>query len=118
MTLGEIAKMLGAQVVCGEERLSMEVGTVCATDLMSEVLLLNLPHSLLLTGLNHPQAVRSAALAEIQAICFVRGQMPQRTTVELARRNGLPLLSSRCSMFTACGRLYAAGLAGNDERPG
>jgi predicted transcriptional regulator len=118
MTLGQVAAALEAEVVCGESRLSLEVRSVCASDLMSDVLSSGRPCSLLLTGLNHPQAVRTAELAEIQAICFVRGKTPSKETVELARRSGVPLLLTRRSMYLACGTLCAAGLVGRDERPG
>jgi hypothetical protein len=49
-------------------------------------------------------------------VCFVRGKQPGPETVALAERNGLPLLSTRLSMYAACGRMYAAGLSGCDDQ--
>jgi len=56
------------------------------------------------------RGMREPEMAEIAAICYVQGKKPPAETLELARRNGLPLLATGLSMFTACGRLFAAGL--------
>jgi hypothetical protein len=68
--------------------------------------------SLLLTGLTHPQVIRTAEIAEIKAICFVRGKRPPDETVDLAKKRGLPLLCTSLLMYESCGRLY------NRELPG
>ena len=41
----------------------------------------------------------------------LEGTVGPATLLELARRNGLPLLSTRLSMFSSCGRLFAAGMS-------
>jgi len=83
-----------------------------AADLMSDVLAFARPDSLLLTGLTHPQVVRTAEMAGILAIVFVRGKHPPPETAALAAEVGIPLLGTRYKMYEACGRLYAAGLPG------
>ncbi len=114
MTLGEVAAILSAELATGVDSLGIEVRSVCASDLMSDVLLRGRSHTLLLTGLTNPQSVRAAELADIQAICYVLGKPPRQESVELARRNGIPLLITPCSMYSACCRLHAAGLEGGD----
>jgi len=83
-----------------------------AADLMSDVLAFARPDSLLLTGLTHSQVVRTAEMAGILAIVFVRGKHPPPETAALAAEVGIPLLGTRYKMYEACGRLYAAGLPG------
>ena len=83
-----------------------------AADLMSDVLAFARPDSLLLTGLTHPQVVRTAEMAGILALVFVRGKHPPPETAALAAEVGIPLLGTRYKMYEACGRLYAAGLPG------
>ncbi|MBN1137258.1 MAG: hypothetical protein JXM73_11780 [Anaerolineae bacterium] len=83
-----------------------------AADLMSDVLAFARPDSLLLTGLTHPQVVRTAEMAGILALVFVRGKHPPSETAALAAEVGIPLLGTRYKMYEACGRLYAAGLPG------
>ena len=96
-----------------DERLySMEFSCGGAADLMSDVLAFARPDSLLLTGLTHPQVVRTAEMAGILALVFVRGKHPPPETAALAAEVGIPLLGTRYKMYEACGRLYAAGLPG------
>ncbi len=82
---------------------------------MSDVLAFTRPHSLLLTGLTNPQVVRTAEMAELAAVCFVRGKVPEAETVSFAADEGIPLLRTRLPMFESCGRLHALGLAGCSE---
>ena len=110
MTIARVLEILDAELLTGREAEERELATACASDLMSDVLCIRgVPH-LLLTALTNPQTVRTAEMAEIAAVCFVNGKKPPAGTLELARKNGLPLLATPLSMFTACGRLFAAGL--------
>ena len=84
----------------------------CGADLMSDVLAFTHEGTLLMTGLTNPQVVRTAEMAGITAIVFVRGKVPPPETVTLAEEKGIPLLASKYTMFETCGRLYKAGLPG------
>jgi hypothetical protein len=115
MKLSRVADILQAETLVGEDLARVEIPSACGSDLMSDVLCFAAGRGLLLTGLTNPQSVRTAEMSEVAAICFVRGKRPPTETVELARRNRIPLLLTEDSMFTACGKLYAAGLAGCRE---
>ena len=115
MKLTQVRDILEAQVVLGEQSLDLEVEIACGADLMSDVLAFTKPGSLLLTGLTNSQAIRTAEIAEIKAICFVRGKRPRPETVELAREKKMPLLCTALPMYESCGRLYREGLAGCSE---
>jgi len=78
---------------------------------MSDVLAFTHAGTLLLTGLTNPQVVRTAEMAGIGAIVFVRGKLPPAETIALAQERGIPLLASKYTMYESCGRLYQAGLA-------
>jgi predicted transcriptional regulator len=95
--------------------LDTEVLAGCGSDLMSDVLRFMKPGTLLLTGLTNIQVVRTAEIAEARAIVFVRGKIPDKKTIELAREKGIPLMSTNLYMFEACGKLYANGLRGVSE---
>ncbi len=114
MTLEEVAGVLDGRMVGGGPPPGLAIESVCASDLMSDVLAFSRPHSLLITALTNPQAVRTAEMAEVAAICFVRGKEPPADTVALARESGVPLLSTRYSTYRCCGLLYAAGLVACD----
>ncbi len=76
MTLEEVKEILKAEVIIGSNNLQMEIKMGCGSDLMSDVLAFTKAESLLLTGLTNTQVVRTAEMADIVAICFVRGKMP------------------------------------------
>ena len=115
MKLKDIERILDAEVIVGGELLHKEVKMVCGCDLMSDVLSFVKSESLLLTGLTNPQVVRTAEMADLQAICFVRGKKPDKETVEMAKAKDIPLLVTPIPMFESCGRLYQAGLPGCSE---
>jgi predicted transcriptional regulator len=115
MKLEEVREALEAQVVWGEDRLEVEIQVACAADLMSDVLAFIKPHSLLLTGLTNVQSVRTADVAEVKAVVYVRGKPPDREAVELAKEKGIAVLTTRLPMYESCGRLYRRGLRGGSE---
>ncbi|MDZ7289061.1 MAG: hypothetical protein ONB44_15480 [candidate division KSB1 bacterium] len=115
MTLTEVKKILDCEVILGDDLHKAEVQMGCGCDLMSDVLLFIKSNSLLLTGLTHTQVIRTAEIAEINVICFVRGKKPDKETVRLAKEKGIILLATRLPMFEACGKLYQAGLPGCSE---
>ena len=110
MTISRVLEILEAELLTARGDEDREVRTACGSDLMSDVLCMPSSPHLLLTALTNPQTVRTAEMAEIGAICYVHGKRPPAETLELAGKNGLTALATRLSMFTACGRLFAAGL--------
>ncbi|KPL24473.1 MAG: hypothetical protein AMJ75_03650 [Phycisphaerae bacterium SM1_79] len=115
MKLKDIVGILEAEVVVGVDLLEREIRMACGSDLMSDVLSFAKPESLLLTGLTNPQVVRTAEMADLQAICFVRGKKPDQETIDMAEAKDIPLLVTPIPMFESCGQLYKAGLPGCSE---
>lgn len=115
MTLNEIKEILAAEVISGSEKLNMEIKMGCGCDLMSDVLAFIKSESLLLTGLTNTQVIRTAEMADIKAICFVRGKKPDGESIKLAKSKGIPLLVTQLPMFESCGRLHQRGLIGCSE---
>jgi predicted transcriptional regulator len=116
MKLHEVKQVLNAEVLCGNGLLSTEATMACGADLMSDVLAYAKPGALLLTGLTNPQVVRTAEMADLVAICFVRGKMPDEESLRVARSQRIPLLRTTLPMFESCGRLHGRGLQGVSER--
>jgi len=52
---------------------------------------------------------------DITCIVFVRGKIPDSTTIDLAIERNIPVLSTSRKMFEACGILYSKGLSGGKE---
>ena len=112
MTLDDVLAIVDGKLVTQGVDLSCAILMACGADLMSDVLAFTHSGTLLLTGLVNPQVVRTAEMASVCAIIFVRGKVPPAETVSLANEKGIPLLATRLTLYEACGRLYQAGLAG------
>ena len=110
MKLKEIAAILHATISCGAERLEEEVEVGYSSDLMSDVLTLDTDNLVLITGLANLQAIRTAEMADIRAIVFVRNKKASFQMLELATENDLCILESPYSMFKSSGLLFQAGL--------
>lgn len=117
MNLREIINILEARVLVGEGIIDeIEVDRCFSADLMSDVLGRTHANGILITGLTNPQAVRTADIADIKAVCVVRGKTPEKETVALAKQKDIPLFITNLTMFEACGVLYTKGLRGVGER--
>jgi predicted transcriptional regulator len=114
MKLHEIIAILEGELISKHADLDLEVVCADAADLMSDVLAFAEPGSVLLTGLCNPQVVRTAEMADIVAVVFVRAKYPPPETIALAEEKGIPLVATRYAMFEMCGRLYRAGMKSCD----
>ena len=117
MTLREIINLLHAEVLAGNGLVDeIGVDNCFSADLMSDVLGRTHANGILITGLTNPQAVRTADIADIKAVCVARGKRPEAETIALANQKGIPLFITKLTMFEACGILYMNGLKGVAER--
>jgi predicted transcriptional regulator len=112
MKLRDVLEVIEGKVISENVDLDQEVQMGCGADLMSDVLAFTHEGTLLMSGLTNPQVVRTAEMAGIKAIVFVRGKIPPPETIALAEEKGIPLLASKYTMFETCGRIYQAGLPG------
>jgi predicted transcriptional regulator len=110
MKLSEVLEVIEGKVISESADLEEEVKMGCGADLMSDVLAFTHEGTLLMSGLTNPQVVRTAEMAGIKAIVFVRGKIPPPETITLAEEKNIPLLASKYTMFETCGRIFNAGL--------
>ncbi len=111
MKVREIVRLLDAEIIAGDDRLDgIDVERCFSADLMSDVLSRSHNNGMLITGLANIQAVRTADIADIKAVCIVRGKKPEPPAVELAKQKSIPLFVTKMTMFEACGILYGKGL--------
>ena len=115
MKISDVAAILDAKVLV-EGNMDTEVKTDCGSDMMSDVLAFVKDQSVLLTGLMNPQVVRTAEMMDMHCIVFVRDKQPDETVLRLAEDRDMTVLQTRYRMFTACGKLYDAGLRGGCEK--
>jgi predicted transcriptional regulator len=111
LTLARVSDLLGAEVLSGDD-LNIPVHTISAADLLSDVLATSKSGTLLLTGLINTQVIRTAIVADLCGVVFVRGKKPGEEILSLARESRIPVLGTPLKMFEAAGRLYMA-ISGN-----
>lgn len=114
MKISEVMETLKATVLVGDDQLDKEVVSAGAADLMDDILAALAEGSVLLTGVPTQQVLRTAKVAGVGAIVFVRSKMPDDQVLEMARSFNVPILHTHYSMFVASGRLYMNGLRGLD----
>ncbi len=114
MTLADILQTLDGKILVCEDQLDKVIHTCAASDLMSDILAGLSEGCLLLTGLTTVQVIRTAIVAGVSAVVFVRGKQPPQEVVALAGEQGLPVITTARSMFVSCGRLHACNLTGLD----
>lgn len=110
MTIREIAKLLDAKVVCGDERLDENQENAFASDLMSDVLTLGDHNPIILTGLCNLQTIRTCEMGNLDIIVLVRKKKATEEMIEMAEEEGMVMMECNYSMFKACGILYQAGI--------
>ena len=112
MKIRDVISLLDARLLTPAADLDKEVLSACGSDMMSDVLAYVKTQSVLLTGLNSRQVVRTADMMNMVCIVFVRGKKPDESVVQLAEESGMVVLATDHTMFTACGLLYEKGLRG------
>lgn len=110
MQISKVIQLTLARLVIGESRLADNVDRGFSSDLMSDVLTLDSEGLLLITGLSNIQTIRTAEMADIHYILFVRNKKTTEEMIALAQENGIVILESPFSLFKASGLLYSAGL--------
>jgi predicted transcriptional regulator len=110
MKLSEVAALTNAEIICGKERMTEMVDSGFSADLMSDVLTIDTDNLLLITGLSNIQTIRTAEMADIRFILFVRNKKSSDEMIELARENNMVILETSYSLFKTSGILFSAGL--------
>ncbi len=110
MTIHDIATTLDAKVVCGREFMHATIERGFASDLMSDVLTLDTDDLVLITGLCNMQTIRTAEMADINCVVFVRGKRVSPEMKLLAFELDMVLLECPFSMFRTVSKLHDAGL--------
>ena len=112
MTIADMVTVLSAKVLIGEDKLDTPVYTACCSDLMSDVLAFVDEKTVLITGLTNPHVVRTSEMLDLKCLVFARGKIPTDDILESANEQGLVVLATKLTAFSACGVLYQMGLRG------
>jgi len=112
MKINEIVGSLNAEIITNFSSENTDILYGFASDLMSDVLAYANEDSLLITGLNNTQVIRTAEMMDIPAVLFVRGKKPNTELVQLAMETSLTIIATEYTMFKTCGILGIHGMKG------
>lgn len=112
MKIADVVRLLDADIMCGEHLMDVELHSACGSDLMSDVLAFVKDRTVLLTGLTNLHVVRTAEMLDVLCIVFVRGKRPADDIIEMAIERDMCILSTKHTLYVACGILYQNGLPG------
>ena len=102
MKLNQLFTAVQARVLWTDPaREAADIRHVIAADLMSDVLMMDLDHPLLLTSLVSDQALRTAHVVGAAAVLLANGKTPPPDMLALARQLGIPLASTPLAKFEA-----------------
>ncbi len=111
--LSDIIKVLDLKVECGEEYLNHDVGGGYVSDLLSDVMANGKKGDIWVTLQTHPNIVAVAVLKEISGIIIVGKRNPESETINKAKQERLPIMTTELSGFEVVGRLYEMGINKN-----
>lgn len=111
MKTREIAEILSAEMLT-EDNPAIDICSACGSDMMSDVLAFVKDQTVLVTGLTNPHVIRTAEMLDVSCIVFCRGKRPDEEMLEMARERDIVVLSTRHTMYVACGLLYTHGIVG------
>ena len=106
MDLIRVADAIRAELVWGPDGWEqINVETVFASDLMSDVLMSDRDEMLLITSLSTEQSVRSASIVGSEAVVVANNKTVTDGMVELAKDLGIALFCTRFPKYESCVRL-------------
>ena len=108
MTIDEVAKILNGKVLFKEEGRDRHVGAVVASDLMSDVLLVDAEDMLLLTSLASDQALRTAQIVGAMGVVVHNDKPLPSSMRDVAHRLGISLATAPFAKYESCVRVHAA----------
>ncbi len=114
MKINEILNLIKGKLVTSPcENLNENVYLKAfACDLMSDCLAFVNENCVLITGLTHPQALRTAEMLDIDCIIFARGKNINQEMLDFAIRNNMILITTNYTVYEVSGILYNNGLEG------
>jgi len=113
MKLKEIVNKLGLKVFTPEISLDVEVNSGYTSDLLSDVMGNSKKGQIWITLQIHQNIIAVAKLKDLAGIILVNDRKPDEPTLEKAKEEGIPILSTPETTFTISGKIYQ--LTGEDR---
>ncbi|MGM0612594.1 MAG: hypothetical protein ACQESM_03680 [Bacteroidota bacterium] len=110
LTIHSIAKIVNGTISGAPVDAEHKIEYAFASDLMSDVLMLDTNDITLITGLANPQVIRTAEMSDIKLVIIARDKKCSSEMINLARENNITIIESPYSVFKISGLLYNQGI--------
>lgn len=114
MNLQEISQRLSLKVLVSVEKLGQEVTGGYASDLLSCVMAKAQAGNVWVTIQEHPNIVAVASLLDLAGIIVAEGMSIDAATLEKAKEENVPILTTSLTTYTVVGELCKLGILGVD----
>lgn len=112
LKLQDMLQKIEGTLITSPQQETCDVLLGFTSDLMSDVLTLTEDNVLLITGLATIQTIRTAEMADIGYIIFVRNKQVSEKMISLANESNITLISTHHSSFTTSVLLGELGIKG------
>lgn len=106
MTVADVVKVLGLEVLSGAGGLDREVTGGYVSDLLSDVMGNADAGDLWITLQTHKNVMAIASLKDLAAVILVSGHEPDDNTARQSDEENIPVLGTSMSTFEITGKLY------------
>jgi predicted transcriptional regulator len=106
MTIMNIVTLLELQILAGEQHLGKKITGGYCSDLLSDVIGNSKEGQVWITMQVHKNIIAVASLKDLAAIIIVNGGKPDKDTIELAKKEGVPVLRTDAPTFNIAGKLF------------
>ncbi|MDD2491297.1 MAG: DRTGG domain-containing protein [Bacteroidales bacterium] len=106
MNVKDVVERLSLNVFSATEALDREVTGGYASDLLSDVMGHAQEGHIWITLQTHKNIMAVASLKDLAAIVLVKGFEPDKDTMELSVKEGIPVLGTKMQAFELAGKLY------------
>lgn len=110
MTVAQLMELLDAENITPGVSLSGEVSCGYACDLLSWVMAHGMPGTAWVTVQTHLNVIAVAVLMEFACIVLPEDIVMEKSSVQKAQSENIPVLKSRKTAYQLCGEMAAAGI--------
>jgi len=106
MTIENMVTLLDLQILAGEQHLGEKITGGYCSDLLSDVIGNSKEGQVWITMQIHKNIIAVASLKDLAAIIVVNGGKPVKETLEMADKEGVPVLRTTAPAFEIAGKLF------------
>ena len=110
MKVEELLQLIEGKVLTSADYSSLNIEYGLNSDLMSDVLTLDVENAVLISGLANLQTIRTVEMSDIACVVIARNKTVTPEMIELANEGEITVIDSPYTSFRIAGILYNKGI--------